>query len=806
MGDYSDVKNYIKEANEKYGFSFIPLRFVPDDGGKNGKIPAIKDWSQYCDEMPTDEEIDNWNVFGETSGLGICCGEASNLACIDIDTEDAELGRRLMAIMPHNAPRVIGNPNRPGKYLFRRKEFPNDPVIEGTKLQLGQKIGNKAPVEVFLTNAQIAVPPTIHSIISGHQTYYSWDKLGTGEYPQHDEMPVLTPALVEAVNYTLNGQTPSQVADSVPLGTIDLNPQEAEGRYNYMRKLVAQCHRERMGLDEAVKFLLNEDVSRHGMENRVFMTKERTTASAALNCARWYVNQLCVVSKGKPLDQIEIPRTLVDITMKSHQSFEGWEPPIFPEKAPPLEPFDINMVPEVWRSYVKDAAEANCLPLEACFMFLVNALGSVIGNKKLVMAKKKNKSWRESNNNWFIYVSPSGTRKTQLLSVMSEPLKRLQKSVNATYRDKLREVEALKEIIEPQIKELEKRLKQEAIENLDNGGQNEHVIEGIQTQLSALKGSIKDLPKKQFIINSTTTEKLLEILENNQEGSLMVYNEISELISQFNKKGYETYRQILMDAWDGINSREYQTKNSGNCYIEKLSLGLYGAIQPSIFKRFVDEIAKDKNNDGFWQRPFIVVNTSDKPTPAVDIEFDFEKYHNAYDVFFKAYEIDHDSTPVRANDNEVHALIMQYEEKMNRMGFEEKVGAIGSFWGKFIGKMVKLCSILQFVINRGGETTEISMEAYRMAEYIMDRQYKHIRSLFDNEPVEGFNEIVFEMKTGMFPSEILLSDAKKRFGKYFRNERQSNEMLTELTKRNIIKAPKKGRGYEILISPYISNP
>lgn len=801
--DDKGIKEYIKKSVDRYKYSFIPLRLAPDKGELRGKSPAIRGWQKYCDELPTDEEIDNWNIFGDISGVGICCGPASNLGCIDIDAEDEELNRRLVAIMPRNAARIMGNPNRGGKFLFKLRDCPSDPIL---KIQNVSKIGGC--VEVFIGNKQIVVPPSKHTQAKDGSVHsYSWYDgiIKNGFYPIIDELPLLDSDILDAITFTFEGQAPSEVAMNFPPGAIDLTPDATEGRWEYMRRRMSELQRNKCSIDEAVKILVAEDVAKNGPDNLVFLTKTKNTASMEINCLKWYVDQLVKNNRNKTIYDCEVPLSFTNETKRIVSSNSDWCPPDIPNSDNIIiEPFDLSIVPDVWRDLVGKTAESMSVPAEACFFILLTELSSLIGNKKVITGKIENKSWEEAHNIWSIFISKSGTRKTPLLRQLKEPMRRIQKNIKEDHDKKSIEVAKLKEVIDPQIKELESRLKQESIIALDESSHNEHVIEALQIQLDALRKSIEEPAMKQLIINSVTTEKLHDILTDNPTGSMVTYNEISELLNQFKKKGYESHKQLIMDSWDGLDDHMHQTKSGGDSYIEKACLALYGAIQPSLFMEHINEIYQNKNDDGFWQRPFIIFNDTKRATKAIDMEFNHNKYNAAYEVFFKAYDLESSDTPVGVS-SEVRDEILAFEDKMNTMSFTENSDAIGSFWGKFTGKIVKVASLIEFIKNEGKFTDKISMGSIKDAIYIMNRQINHIKNIFPKETADDIIEIVDLMRSGIIQNDMNMRELGRNHSKYFspNNIEKKNRIIRELHSRHIMKVNKEGKSTKISISPYI---
>ena len=78
------------------GFSPIPLR-------RDSKAPALKGWQKYAEE-----QIDNFDVFKDTNGIGLVMG-FDGIQCLDIDAkhfEGDEYGE-FVALIEQNAPDLI---------------------------------------------------------------------------------------------------------------------------------------------------------------------------------------------------------------------------------------------------------------------------------------------------------------------------------------------------------------------------------------------------------------------------------------------------------------------------------------------------------------------------------------------------------------------------------------------------------------------------------------------------------------------------------------------------------------------------
>jgi hypothetical protein len=542
------------------------------------------------------------------------------------------------------------------------------------------------------------------------------------------------------------------------------------------------------------------------MDNAVFKTKERTTASMEINCARWYINQLAGVSKGKAYDDIEIPTTIriTDGRIRVAQEFEDWGRPIMPHRPDPLPPFDMGQIPKVWRKLIADIAESNSVPAEAVYVLKLAQLGSLIGNKLMISPKRYMVEWKEAHNIFAVYVSKSGTRKSQMMKISREPMIRLQKTIDESYNSDIRDHSRVVEMLEPQIKELEKRIKEISLDLLDDDNPlDRENLESTQNQLEKLKNNCEPPMKRQLVVHSATPEKLLEILANNPTGSMVMYNELTELLQKFGKIGYENYRTMIMDAWDGYQSYSHQTKHNGDIHIDKMCLSLYGAIQPSMFYKYIKEIYNGVNDDGFFQRALYVINESDKASEAVDISFNHSQYFKEYEIYHKAYEMEPSADDVKFT-KEALELLMKYETEMNDKAVNARSDALGSFISKNIGKLVTLASNIQYLLNNGEELKEVDTDAFHMAKYLMDRQMSHIDSMFPSDSVRGLSEFIDEIRSGIIPKETTMYNLSRIKKKYFGDIDNRNKLMAELTKRNIVKAEKSGQSVVIKTSPYLS--
>jgi len=724
---------YFKEYIDK-GIAVIPVYSRWDDKKNSyfGKYSCVEGWNNYSENIPTDEDIAPWANINGCSGIAYVCGIASNLCCIDIDTEDPVLAEEIAKVLPYTPCRILGNPKRYGKLLYRLTDFPATYNNNKTKNKITKF--DQTVVDALYSKCYVVAPPSMHSCNKdgSNINYYRWyDPTKTLEIVGVENLPVVPDDAFFRMSQIVNGSSTSFEVNRT-------SPPTVHGRFDTMKKFASGLSKGRTPIEQSVREILRIDAAIHE-GNHFFADRSKgfKTKSELINANKYYADMLVFFNEKMCLEE---PR------------FEMEAPPIYLEKFPDpieiqeeqqlIENFDSNYVPDNWRDLVVNVADSNGVPQEACFFLLLTALSSLIGNKITITAKRKNKSWKEAFNIWTIYVSPSGTRKSQMLKTLTVFINELQKEIDVEYNKYIETFNNDKEIKDEQIRTYQSMIKKEVTCSIQENGMvtemSRKEVERLQKTVSDLQHDAELQPKQQIVAKGATVEKLIEILGANKTGTYLEYNELTQLTSLFKKKGYESLRTLLLDSWDGLGNYSYQTKNSGSVFIEKLCSSLYGAIQNSVFKNDLREIALDINDDGFYQRSFIIENSSPVAT-AIDEEFSVAKYSKVKDTFIDAYNMGESDTTIGTED-EAYYLMMNFEQKMLSMAASEKISALGSFWGKFTGKVVKIAGILEF-IKKGRHMERISYSSMKESIYLMNRQILFIKNMFPDPFFEHAREI-----------------------------------------------------------------
>lgn len=291
------------------GLSVIPLI---------GKRPILKDWQQYNDHLPTEEDIDRWeNVHGKKN-VGLCVGPASGVMAIDIDTDDTLIKDAL--------PRSnIARRGKKGEVRF----FKYNSDIPTNKY-------NEIKVEIFSDKGQLVLPPSIHPET---KEPYVWLTPLTFEDPLfRDQLIELNPNELSEIIDKLRGDVAPNGGKRVGPLTRPNSDRCPNGAHNQLRTVAHAIVAKRLPFEQAAKELYDFDFENHKPLG-YFWDKTRSDYICAdpwVNCIWFYTNILASVNEKneKSKRPIEAPARY---DLADHSDIEVIQkPPVEKHKLKPL--------------------------------------------------------------------------------------------------------------------------------------------------------------------------------------------------------------------------------------------------------------------------------------------------------------------------------------------------------------------------------------------------------------------------------------------------------------------------------------
>lgn len=132
-------------ADELYskGLSIIPLR-------EKSKIPAIKNWTKYSLERPTQEEIDQWKQI-PNANIGVVLGKASGVIGIDFDYDINNLHQEIKTYL-NNLETAIKKGQKGCTMFFK---------YNGEK-STGWSIKGERVLDLLSDGRHTVMPPSVH--------------------------------------------------------------------------------------------------------------------------------------------------------------------------------------------------------------------------------------------------------------------------------------------------------------------------------------------------------------------------------------------------------------------------------------------------------------------------------------------------------------------------------------------------------------------------------------------------------------------------------------------------------------------
>lgn len=796
---YNFYKSYIDKE-----ISIIPCRTTWDEKNQvyTGKTPNTTGWSEYCSEIASDEEVKKWSSAKNSTGFGIVTGEASNIACIDIDTTDKDLIKKIIAELPYTPCVIKGDPKRGGKFLFRLYDTIHEHVPKQVQKQKVKDAHGNTVVDIFYGNAYLCAPPSLHSKTKdGQQINYEWEDedktlLKVGVH----NLPILSdPDILSKIEMAVKGMTHAEMAANLPKGAIDLtsvgiHARSQDGhRHDDMISLMGALIAKNADPTSAIKELLENDRMRNG-DDPYFLdhTKGCKSKSKEMNAINFYLGNLNQKAKGKKLSDIEVPT----LGTKVHVPIDGWGDILYNDKERNLPEFNYKWISDKnMRKYVQDASRVNSVSPQNIFFYMMGSLSSVIGNKVKIKPYFNNEDYLETCNLYIGNIASSGERKSQTVSVATKFLKSLNKTVKEAEKKKFKENKQLIKDITVAIKRKEKdRNKEIEAEGIDS-----EFARDILEEISKLKERLPVNKNVSLYEQQTTPQKMYEIAEDNPTGLFVEFNEWGPQWIKFQSPNGVDEKKFFLDGWDGQRVFSYKTKHHGENIIDELCLSVGFSAQYKIIDSIVDDLMNNGNlNDGMLQR-FLLFCSDDKDQIFNDSMF--KTPTEIHGIFENAYYMEKVDTPISLNEDG-WKLWKKFSDANNFKIKNEANDAIKTALGKYSGLILRLCGNIE-VIKCGGRVPQfISSDTFQTAWEMIDYAEAHLRYLFGKHENRTFDKIISMLKTSIIEDETTMRDLYRNHQTIFgRNPTDAMKVVEKLIKRNLMKVIKDGRTMKIKVNP-----
>lgn len=247
-----------------------------------------------------------------------------------------------------------------------------------------------------------------------------------------------------------------------------------------------------------------------------------------------------------------------------------------------------DMLPNSISEWVQDVCERINTPFEIGAVTALTILGNLIGSQVGVRPKTHD-DWTIYPNLWGMIIGEPSTKKTPVFRELEKSLKRLYKQAQQDFKRDMEAYEKKAELIKAKIKDLE-----------SNKALSEEVKAKKINDIKSSSDLIKPI-KRRYTTSDATIEALADICIENPRGILQKRDELTGFFTDLNKKGRESDRAFYLEGWNGKVPKEIDRVGRGSTFIESLTLGVFGNIQPDKIKKYVHE-TMNGHSDGLLQR------------------------------------------------------------------------------------------------------------------------------------------------------------------------------------------------------------
>jgi hypothetical protein len=575
-------------ACAQHGFQVIPLHNITANGACSckesmncksaGKHPRPSGWPE---KASTDEAtIRAWWGKWPQANIGLAMGEESGIWALDIDGDEglAELAELEWEHEPLPSTPSFQTGGGGVQYLFR---WP----AEGTIITSGSHV-NRLSIDTRGRGGQSCVPPSVSGKgpyrwlvtpdevapveapawlldwLAEHRRAEGWPRRKDADPPRNGKAPGKGWRVKPTRDWTREERVAAYLAQC---------PSAVSGQSGHAQTFAvarAVCYGFDLGA-EAGFCLLWKDYNprcQPPWSEKELQHKCQEADSKPFSKPRGYLLKSAEHNGQAAPPGQEQPRTRTD------EGGAGQEPGKTATKSkepqrqrlrsiPPFKPFPIDALPEPLASFVREAATAlGCDPSWIALTALVVSAG-LIGNTRSIRLKR---GWAEPCILWGVVIGNSGTLKTPALRVVIDLLLTLQDNLREKHAGELEEYE--KDLGAYQSKKAEAKKKREDI------------------------GPPPFKPVLQrLIISDITIEKVCEVLEDCQRGTLYYRDELSAWFGSFKQyrakgAGSDCPHYLSMYSATPI-FYDRKTGERSTIHVPRPAVSIIGGIQPGTFSR-----------------------------------------------------------------------------------------------------------------------------------------------------------------------------------------------------------------------------
>ena len=318
----------------------------------------------------------------------------------------------------------------------------------------------------------------------------------------------------------------------------------------------------------------------------------------------------------------------------------------------PVEPFRDGLLPKPLRAWVNDIAKCMQVPADFVAVTAMVSAGAVLGNKILICPQRYT-DWRVAANLWGCIIGRPGVMKSPAMKQAHGPIYRLQKQADSDFKNARADFDF--RTFEREIRkktardEITKKLKSNPAMDVSD----------------LLPKDDEEPSAKRYISNDTSYEALAELLRNNENGMLVLRDELTSLLTSLGREDASSARGFYLTGWDGMESYTVDRIGRGlNMQVPKVTISMMGSTQPGKIRKFIaSAIEGGDGDDGLIQR-FQMMVWPDMSGEWIDYDVPIDRV--ARDEAYAAFNYLHELTPPMAS-----AHVDEYDEGQGYLRFDD---------------------------------------------------------------------------------------------------------------------------------------
>ncbi len=433
-----------------------------------------------------------------------------------------------------------------------------------------------------------------------------------------------------------------------------------------------------------------------------------------------------------------VPLNMIGDKKVNGANLYAWDDPLpIKKELPPVEDLPLNTVPDAFHTWIADISERMQVAPDAVAAAAIVMVSSVIG-AGCGVRPKQNDDWLVIPNLWGAIVSPPSTLKSPAMHQAFKPLRKIEAQAKRDY--------------------------DQALSNY------EYEVEHEATK------PIKPTWRR-YRTNDATIEKCSELLAVNPRGILVERDELTGLLSTWDRTGREADRSFYLEAWNGYGFHTVDRINRGMVHVDKLCLSIFGGTQPEKLASYFYQ-TNGNQNDGLFQRLQLAVYP-DHPTDwkVVDRQPNYAAANRVFEIIQKLIETDfielgastdeYEPTPYFHFDDESQQLFYEWwEELQNHKLIADESPIIIEHFAKYRSLVPSLALIFHLIeIASGNEPGSITVSSLRRALAYTEYLESHARRIYSLGSGQAFNhasELAKKIKQGKLSNQFTLRDVYRK--------------------------------------------